>query len=102
MGGQENGHPLTSRQRCQVVAYLYSGLDVEPCCRLIEEDQAWPVQQGPGQGQLLFHPPAPLLDRIPPPLPQPDVAEQFLDPRLTFCPGHAPRPPIELQVILGA
>jgi hypothetical protein len=102
VGRQENGRALAGRETGEVVAERGRGHRVEAGRRLVEEDEAGPMEEGPGYGQLLLHAAAPTARLFTPALPETEVAQELADASPAVRRAQAPDAAVVLEVVLGA
>src|SRR3972149_1569621 len=69
MRGEEDGPPFARGQFQQVLPQRRGGDGVEAGCRLVEEDQLRPMEEGAGGRQRLLHPAGPPCGVLLPPPP---------------------------------
>src|SRR5215204_6653787 len=99
MGGEDEGLALI-RELAQAVPDEMAGLWVEPCSRLVEDDDLRVVEQGPGDEQTPLHPARELLDRRFCLLGELHEVEKLLRPPEYQLPGKVVVPAVDEQVLL--
>ncbi len=96
---EEHGRTILLRECGEIPSQRGRGERVEARGRLVEEDEAWPMNEGARDGQPLFHAATPAGDDLVASVPQPDVIEQRADARTPLRAGQVPDAPVQLEVV---
>lgn len=97
---EEDRHAAVGHESSQALAHGFRRKYVEPCSRLVQDQQVGRVYEGPGEGQLLAHAAAPFDRPLRAPLPQADPFEKLLDPRAPRVGIELPHSTVEVQIFL--